>query len=395
MRAAIWAILLGMQAAPSPDEPRPPTASEQYQALIRDRDAYVAKAKLRGMTALTAAARARLQEENTKATHELGKRAVDLARAYPNDPVAVDALLGVLNEGLTPEATDAWRLLTRDHAGSDRIGPALLLARRDVFTDPYLAESFLRAVLDRSPHRAMKGQACLALAAFLHFRSASTRSQAEHPEVRTRIEGYLKTPEDRAMYRDRSPDDLSREAEGLYERVVAEFGDVKDARDRPLGPLAKGMLFEIRHLGLGKVAPEIEGEDADGVRFKLGDYRGKVVVLTFSGNWCGPCLAMYPQERALVDRHKGKPFALVSVNTDRDVATLKKSIASGEVTWRCWSDGAPGGPITGCWGISGYPTIYVLDHRGVIRHKSGGPQGLDEIVDKLLEEAKAADSPRS
>jgi hypothetical protein len=36
---------------------------------------------------------------------------------------------------------------------------------------------------------------------------------------------------------------------------------------------------------VGQVAPEIEGEDIDGRRFKLSDYRGKVVVLDFWGNW--------------------------------------------------------------------------------------------------------------
>jgi hypothetical protein len=36
---------------------------------------------------------------------------------------------------------------------------------------------------------------------------------------------------------------------------------------------------------VGLAAPEIEGEDIDGVRFKLSDYRGKVVVLDFWGDW--------------------------------------------------------------------------------------------------------------
>ena len=36
---------------------------------------------------------------------------------------------------------------------------------------------------------------------------------------------------------------------------------------------------------IGDLAPEIEGQDLDGVKFKLGDYRGKVVVLDFWGNW--------------------------------------------------------------------------------------------------------------
>jgi predicted Zn finger-like uncharacterized protein len=36
---------------------------------------------------------------------------------------------------------------------------------------------------------------------------------------------------------------------------------------------------------VNQLAPEIEGEDLDGVKFKLSDYRGKVVVLDFWGHW--------------------------------------------------------------------------------------------------------------
>jgi cytochrome oxidase Cu insertion factor (SCO1/SenC/PrrC family) len=36
---------------------------------------------------------------------------------------------------------------------------------------------------------------------------------------------------------------------------------------------------------LNQVAPEIAGEDVDGKEFKLSDYRGKVVVLSFWGFW--------------------------------------------------------------------------------------------------------------
>jgi hypothetical protein len=39
--------------------------------------------------------------------------------------------------------------------------------------------------------------------------------------------------------------------------------------------------FGIRHLSVGKVAPEIEGADQDGVRFKLSDHRGTVALLDF------------------------------------------------------------------------------------------------------------------
>ena len=51
------------------------------------------------------------------------------------------------------------------------------------------------------------------------------------------------------------------------------------------GDLAKRELFEIRHLSIGREAPEIESEDIDGKKFKLTDYRGKVLLLDFWGNW--------------------------------------------------------------------------------------------------------------
>lgn len=45
-------------------------------------------------------------------------------------------------------------------------------------------------------------------------------------------------------------------------------------------PVTGGQGFNV-----GQMAPDINGEDLDGVRFKLSDYRGKVVVLDFWGHW--------------------------------------------------------------------------------------------------------------
>src|SRR6202022_2384800 len=102
-------------------------------------------------------------------------------------------------------------------------------------------------------------------------------------------------------------------AEAVLERVVNEFGNVPRAPGdtRTLGAVAEGELNEMRHLSIGQTAPEIEGTDVEGKAFKLSDFQGKVVLLVFSGEWCGPCVAMYPQERALQARYKDKPFAVV------------------------------------------------------------------------------------
>ena len=74
---------------------------------------------------------------------------------------------------------------------------------------------------------------------------------------------------------------LAREAEALFERAAEKYGDVKIPGDGTVGERAKAELYEIRHLLVGKAAPDVEGEDQDGRRFRLSDYRGKVVLLDF------------------------------------------------------------------------------------------------------------------
>ena len=70
----------------------------------------------------------------------------------------------------------------------------------------------------------------------------------------------------------------------LLETCVEKYGDINMGR-KTLGEMAEGQLFVLKYLQIGKVAPDIEGTDLDEVAFKLSDYRGKVVVLDFWGDW--------------------------------------------------------------------------------------------------------------
>ena len=71
-----------------------------------------------------------------------------------------------------------------------------------------------------------------------------------------------------------------KEIEATFEWAAEEYADVK-LDSETIADRAKAELFEIRHLSVGKVAPDIAGEDQDGRRFELSDYRGKVVLLDF------------------------------------------------------------------------------------------------------------------
>src|SRR5947209_467941 len=96
---------------------------------------------------------------------------------------------------------------------------------------------------------------------------------------------------------------------------------------------------------------------------------------------------MYPHERSLVKRLEGKPFALLGVNSDQNKDDLKKVMEKEGITWRSWFDGgSTGGPIATKWNVHGWPTIYVLDAKGVIRYRDLRGEELDKAVDTLLAE---------
>ena len=99
---------------------------------------------------------------------------------------------------------------------------------------------------------------------------------------------------------------------------------------------------------------------------------------------------MYPHERSLVKRLAGKPFALLGVNSDpRD--QVKQAMKRENITWRSWWDGGTTqGPIAKSWNVHGWPTIYVLDQKGVVRHKNVREKAMDDAVDALLKEMQSA-----
>lgn len=72
---------------------------------------------------------------------------------------------------------------------------------------------------------------------------------------------------------------FSSQGRFLYERVLSMYPET------PVAGQARGALYEMDFLSVGKVAPDFEATDENGASFKLSDYRGKVVVLDFWGFW--------------------------------------------------------------------------------------------------------------
>jgi thiol-disulfide isomerase/thioredoxin len=144
----------------------------------------------------------------------------------------------------------------------------------------------------------------------------------------------------------------------------------------------------LPELEIGNPLPELVSRDLDGKTVRLSDLKGRVVVLDVWATWCGPCVAMIPHEREMVERLKGKPFTLVSISADEELATLKKFLDKEPMPWNHWWNGSTGG-IIDTLDIRYYPTIFVLDQKGVLRFKDVRGEALEKAVNGLLSTADA------
>ena len=103
---------------------------------------------------------------------------------------------------------------------------------------------------------------------------------------------------------------------------------------------------------------------------------------------------MYPHERSLVKKMAEKPFALVGVNSDGDLKALKKVLEEERITWRSFQNQPKGadGAISDEWNVQGWPTLFLIDHKGIVRKKWLGspqpPELMDKEIEKLVEAAE-------
>lgn len=262
------------------------TPRQRYQALFQEHQKAMQTFMEAYQKAETQEAKNKLFEEKYPAPAAYIDRFLKIAESAPEDPAAFDALSWVVRQGRTgPGVIRAIDQLATRHADNPKLGD---VAGTLVYTYAPGAERLLRAILEQNPSRMARGQACFALGRYLKRQSELVRSLKEDPQRAQQLEAfYIQAGNDKegfARLSRKDPDALDKEVEALFERTVQEFGDVSRGRDT-LGEAAQAELFEIRNLGIGKPAPEIVGEDIDGAPFKLSDYKGKVVVVDFWGDW--------------------------------------------------------------------------------------------------------------
>ena len=160
----------------------------------------------------------------------------------------------------------------------------------------------------------------------------------------------------------------------LSPKQISRIGDYL-TQFESLHPEATDLIeqsrFRIEKLTPGNVAPNITGVDLDGVEFELADYRGEIVVLYFTGHWCALSRSEYPYQRLMLEVFENDPVKLLAIHSDQDPEVARSAKEDEGLHFRAWWDGygeyLPG-PIATSWQVAGWPTTYILDEHGVIRH---------------------------
>lgn len=282
-KALLLMVTLAVGTAMCAGQDNPPSPAEQYKALLKESN----KATGTGGP-LTDAERLKFVGAAYKHRYEMAPKFLKLAEKHPNDPIALEALTQAVWQvnttpwpvemvGEDPARPKAFELIRRDHIHSEKLGPLCLRVSYG-FASEY--ETFLRAVVEKNPHKPVQAAASVSLAHFLNNRLARVDLCREQPQLAKEFEG-LYGKEYFAELRKQNRDKAIREIEIAFEQAAEKYGDVKLPAGDTVAERAKAELFEIRHLSVGKEAPDIKGEDQDGKKFKLSDYRGKVVLLDF------------------------------------------------------------------------------------------------------------------
>jgi peroxiredoxin len=329
----------------------PSTLATEIRSIIDDYENSV-RANTQKMIAAATEEEKNKYRSSIPSAGPYATKMMQLMQANLDKPDVVKAVSWLVTGAANfPEGQEALKMLGSVFA--DRKGIAEAVKQLEYHGLP--AEPILKAVIEKNTNREEKAAALYALGA-IHFKNFDASAD--------RVSG--EASKGRALE--------------CFQQLNADYSDVT-IQGFKLSDFTAKMLFEMTNLQVGCEAPEIEGKDADGVSFKLSDYRGKHIIVIFWGGWCHACHGILPLMNQAAAQLKDKNAVVIGVNTDIE-SEAKKALADYQVTFRNVLDNTTSGPNTSLYNLRNFPTLYLIDTKGVIVIKNGS---LDAMIARINE----------
>jgi peroxiredoxin len=114
----------------------------------------------------------------------------------------------------------------------------------------------------------------------------------------------------------------------------------------------------------GKPAPNFKLRTLDNKTIQLSSYKGKkAVAISFWAVWCPPCQKELPELEKVWKSVKNKPVQILGINVDGE-GDVAGNVRENGLTFPIMIDKSG---VTQRWGIPGYPTLVVIDKKGIVR----------------------------
>jgi thiol-disulfide isomerase/thioredoxin len=182
-------------------------------------------------------------------------------------------------------------------------------------------------------------------------------------------------------------------AAAAYQTFGEIFSQNLDEDIRGYGEMLKtGAVRRARLLSGDKI--KVSGKTVDGKPFDIGQYKGKVVIVDFWATWCGPCLAELPNLKKIYEKYHDRGLEVVGISLDDNGPELGNFLKDNDLPWKIlhYADPAKGDgkkrgfadPNAEFYGITGIPTIILIDRTGKVISLDARGEQLATLVDGLV-----------
>lgn len=140
-----------------------------------------------------------------------------------------------------------------------------------------------------------------------------------------------------------------------------------------------------RDIKIGDKFVDFTQKDTASISIRLSHFKGKVILLEFWGSWCGPCREENPSLLKIYNDYKIKGFEIFGVASETNKQQWLKAIKADKLIWTNVTDlkGTSNTAVL-IYGISGYPTNFLIDRNGIIIAKDVYGEDLEKILLKTL-----------